>query len=358
MLKGLIFTLWVATMGSLTSAQVVPQMVGWSTGYYAGWVQAKGKLPPSAIQWKGFTHMCHFSITPYADGTINTGAMGLKDQYFKDFVAEAHKAKVKAIISVGGAGTGVQFQSATANATIRAKFIDGLLSFMKKYGYDGIDMDWEELGGKDSQYVALHKEMRQAMDKLTPRPIFTSAIASYVAKACGSVHPYMDQMNNMCYWTKAADLTNDFKALVDAGVPKEKMGVGMGWDYSEAPNPEIDCDPVATKAKIMYALNNGYGGVMVWGIEMDGERNGGKWPITDTLSHYVPLDVPTYFRNAARKENPRLLSIWKQQTGGQRLIFYSVDGTETPFHSGAYIIKMTSETNFQIDFSKEFGEPR
>jgi chitinase len=311
----------IAAACTLASAQVA-QKVGWSTGYYYAWAQ--GKYPPSKIIWKSYTHMCHFSVTPNGDGSVNAGGMGLSDQNFKDFVAEAHKNKVKAIICVGGAGTGGQFQSATANATIRAKFINGLLDFIKKYNYDGIDMDWEEIGGKEAQYQALHKEMREAMDKITPRPFFSCAMANYISKACGPIHPYMDQMNNMCYWTKASDLTNDFKALVSAGIPKEKMGVGIGWDYTEG-NPEIDCDPVSTKAKIMYALNNSYG-VMVWGIEKDSDRNGGKTPSTDTLGHYVDLAASThaYPRGVMAIQNRISLKVGTNAMTGARTVTYSV----------------------------------
>jgi GH18 family chitinase len=333
-----ILALAVIAASTLASAQS-DKKVGWSTGYYYSW--AIGKYPPSKIQWKGYTHMCQFSVTPNGDGSVNVGGMGLNSQNFTDFVTEAHKNKVKAIICVGGAGTGGQFQSATANATVRAKFINGLLAFIKQYNYDGIDMDWEEIGGKETQYIALHKEMREAMDKLTPKPLFTVAMAGYISKACGPIYPYMDQMNNMCYWTKAANLTNDFKPLIDAGIPKSKMGVGIGWDYTEG-NPEVDCDPVSTKNKIMYAIDNQYGGVMVWGIEKDADRNGGKWPSTDTLIHYVPLDAPTaaFPRGVMALENRITLTVKRNALSGRQEVSYSVgaagNGSKTFVDLGMY----------------------
>lgn len=272
-----------AAMGALATAQET-RKVGWSTGYYAAW--ATNNYPVTSIHWKAYTHMCHFSVTPRGDGTVNEGGMGLNDSRFRAFVAEAKKNNVKSIICVGGAGTGTQFQQASATPELRAKFIANLIAFQQKYQYDGIDMDWEEIGGKEAQYQALHKELRLALDKLTPRPLLTVAMANYIVNACAPVHQYMDQMNNMCYWTKAANLTADFKRLVDAGIPKSKMGVGIGWDYEEG-NPEVDCDPVSTKNKILYALDQGYGGVMVWAIEKDKKRNGATEPSNDTLSHYV-----------------------------------------------------------------------
>ena len=259
--------------------------VGWSTGYYAGWAQ--GGYPVTKINWKSYTHMCHFSATPNNQGVVSL-SMGINDARAKEFVAEAKKNNVKSILCVGGAGTGGNFQAASANATIRATFIKNMIALMQKYGYDGLDMDWEEIGGKNAEYQALHKELRIELDKITPRPLLTVAMANYIANACGPIHSVFDQMNNMCYWTHASGLNNDFKALIDKGIPKAKMGVGIGFDYEEG-NPEVDCDPTSVKQKCDYALANGYGGVMVWAIEKDAKRYAGKEPSHDALFPYVPL---------------------------------------------------------------------
>ena len=189
---------------------------------------------------------------------------------------------------MGGAGTGTNFQASTANATIRATLVSNIIALMQKYGYDGVDMDWEEIGGKTQQYQDLHKDLRAALDKISPRPLLTVAMANYIAGSCGPINQVFDQMNNMCYWTHASGLTADFKALVDKGIPKSKMGVGIGFDYEEG-NPEVDCDPASVKAKCDYALQNGYGGVMVWAIEKDSKKYNGQEPSHAALIPYVPL---------------------------------------------------------------------
>jgi chitinase len=273
----------IAAAAAFANAQV-QQKVGWSTGYYAGWAQSS--YPPSRINWKSYTHMCHFSITPNGGSGAVKMDMGLSDATVKAFVAEAKKNNVKAIICVGGAGTGGNFQSASANAGTRAIFIKNIIDFMLKYGYDGVDMDWEEIGGKELNYQALHKELRAELDKLTPRPLLTVAMANYIANACGPIHSVFDQMNNMTYWTPASRLNNDFSTLISKGVPKTKMGVGIGFDYEEG-NPEIDCSPEAVKSKCDYALANGYGGVMVWAIEKDFKKYRAE-PSHDMLYKYVP----------------------------------------------------------------------
>jgi GH18 family chitinase len=311
----------IATAATLASAQA-QQKVGWVTGYYAGWAQ--GSYPPSKIYWKAYTHMCHFSITPNSNGTVKMD-MGLSDQSVKAFVAEAHKNNVKAIICVGGAGTGGNFQAASANATVRATFIKNIIDFMQKYGYDGVDMDWEEIGGKESQYQALHTELRTALDKIAPRPLLTVAMAGYIANACGPVHAAFDQMNNMSYWTPSNKLANEaFGPLINKGVPKAKMGVGIGFDYEEG-NPEIDCSPEAVKSKCDWTLANGYGGVMVWAIEKDLKKFKAE-PSHDMLFKYTPstatgLLAGPSFRGAERE----MLAMTISTDGGMKpVIRYSV----------------------------------
>lgn len=59
----------------------------------------------------------------------------------------------------------------------RSKFIGKLLSFMKHYAFDAVDLDWEYPGATDRQppkinttantegYVSLMKDLREALDK-------------------------------------------------------------------------------------------------------------------------------------------------------------------------------------------------
>ncbi len=286
------------------------QKVGWVTGYWAGWA----KIAPKDVAWKAYTHMCIFSATPDARGGCNL-AMGWNDSRVKAAIAEGHANHVKMLLCVGGAGTGKNFVASTADATIRATLIKNIIALMQKYGFDGVDMDWEELGGKQDQYVAIHKELRAELDKISPRPLLTVAIANWMFnKTCAAIHPYMDQMNNMSYWTRIinngtvseAAIAKDMQGLVDKGVPKGKLGVGMGFDYEEGSpagsHAEVDCDPPACTAKCRFAIDKGYGGVMIWAIDKDAKKNGGKQPCHDAVSAFTPTagrDAPT----ATEKKN-------------------------------------------------------
>ena len=79
-------------------------------------------------------------------------------------------------ISVGGwsftdpGPTRTAFSDMTSSSGNRQKFISGLRDFMKSYGFDGVDLDWEypqadDRGGvaRDKEnYVSLVKELRAA----------------------------------------------------------------------------------------------------------------------------------------------------------------------------------------------------
>lgn len=305
---------------SFASAQT--KYVGWSTGYLAGWAQ--GNYPPSKIVWKAYTHMCHFSATPTSTGGCNLG-MGINGGYASALTSEAHKHNVKAILCVGGAGEGGHFKS-SASAANRTAFIANMIALMKQYQYDGLDIDWEEgTGGAD--YVNLFKETRDALDKITPRPLLTSAVGSYYSSDLGKVAQYADQLNDMCYWTLAKNLDGEMAQLVKMGIPKTKLGVGIGLDFKEG-NPEVDCDPAAAKAKCLYAINGGYGGIMTWEIERDADKFGGQTPVHDTMSHYVTL-VPvtsTLAGNAAMNGGDPILTVDGNRLGALRVSYTVASG--------------------------------
>ncbi len=289
--------LLTVTLLTLFSSTVFAQKkVGWVTAYWAGWA----KTSPEDVAWKSYTHLCIFSATPDGRGGCKL-AMGWNDARVKAAVAEGHRNHVKVLLCVGGGGVGRGFVRCTADAATRAIFIQNIIKLMKKYDFDGVDMDWEELEGKYAEYVALHKELRAELDKITPRPLLTAAIANWMFnRTTAEIHPYMDQLNNMSYWTRAVkngavnvtDIAKDMQGLVDKGVPKAKLGVGIGLDYEEH-RPEVDCDPRACTAKCRFAIDKGYGGVMIWAIEKDAKKSGGKQPCHDAIFPFKATDDGT-----------------------------------------------------------------
>ncbi|KAH9817266.1 family 18 glycoside hydrolase [Melampsora americana] len=109
------------------------------SSYYPGY--AANMLEPDAIPWKQFNHMDYFVAVPQNAPDL---PLVLDDEdNMKTVVAGAKKNKVSISISVGG-WTGSRFFSTNVgNAQNRTIFVKTLSDFVHKYGFDGIDIDWE-----------------------------------------------------------------------------------------------------------------------------------------------------------------------------------------------------------------------
>lgn len=78
---------------------------------------------------------------------------------------------LKVNISVGGYGTSQQFQNMASNPNNRAIFVNDAVRFLKYFGFDGIDVDWEFPGMQAAtrnadrkNFTALLTELRHALD--------------------------------------------------------------------------------------------------------------------------------------------------------------------------------------------------
>jgi GH18 family chitinase len=316
------------------AATQTQKKVGWSLGYYPGWCQ--GAMPPASLDWKAFTHISHFALTAGSGGAINATANGLNDAYCKAAVAEAHKQGVKIVICIGGAGAASGLKSACASANIH-KFVSNLVQFMKKYGYDGIDTDWEPDNGSSSmdnaEMLAWHKELRDSLDKIAPRPLLTIADGGYYADNCAFVYPYVDQMNTMSYDIRVAHIASELNEFTSRGVPKAKMGIGIGIGASrvEGDGSLGDGTPAEWTGKANFALNNGCGGIMEW------EINNGSLEAScfKTLEPFINKPQVSIMATAPQSfEKETSLSTASNRTTGRSEISFSVT---SPGSDGAFI---------------------
>ena len=170
----------------------------------------------------------------------------------KALTTRAHAAGKKAILMVGGAGEHGGWVGAASDAN-RARFVQNLLATMDRLGFDGIDIDWEPVETADRpSLLALARALRAAR----PGMLLTFPIGWINANA-GAADPWyatlaqsLDQVNVMAYdmagawdgwvsWHTSA-LTGEgadhpssnassLAALAAAGIPKAKLGMGIGF---------------------------------------------------------------------------------------------------------------------------------
>ncbi len=279
---------------------------GWSTGYHTTW----GGQSTQNTFFKAYTHVMYFT------GSINPPSASTG----KSFSDAVHTGKSKAILCIGGWGAAGSFESNSNTTEKRAAFVKKIMDGVKAGGFDGVDIDWEEEGGGISNnYTLLLNELRVECDKLTPKPLLTIATADNQVASAVAVKDKVDQMNAMSYWTLANGIAGYMKKFTDKGVSKAVLGVGYGYDN----DGEVDIDnPTDIEAKIKFAIDNQFGGIMIWEIAHACAQ------CNEVTAKYVNKDIASALRPgmaqrlAFRRANT--LSVAVNPVTGAREVRYSV----------------------------------
>ncbi len=252
------------------AAQTSPH---WLTGYYAIY-NYNGVMTTSQVDYTKLTHVIYWPVIP------NTGAPGTLDttQYVSaatfatganDIVARAHAAGTKALIGIGGddePGPGDQGKGATVGFQIstepanQATFIGNIVALMKQYGFDGVDINWEQIRAADqSNFTTFITNLRAALNAagtnklltMAPETQFNGGQPTFVAQ----VYQDFDQINiqtyqlagNFCGWvtwynsalnggdfpgsTEALPtVINSVAAYTALGIPEGKLAMGIQFD--------------------------------------------------------------------------------------------------------------------------------
>ncbi|KAF0813895.1 Chitinase A1 [Andreprevotia sp. IGB-42] len=124
-------------------------------GYYISWGQYStfGNFGPLKIKANLYTHINYAFAAVREDGTVYMpdegewyGESGWGDVANFVYLAELKKQypHLKTLISIGGGGSGSKyFSNAGLTPESRQHFADSAVAFMRKHGFDGLDIDWE-----------------------------------------------------------------------------------------------------------------------------------------------------------------------------------------------------------------------
>ncbi len=221
----------------------------WNTAYYPGWTQTA--MPATNIDFSALTHVIHFALLPNSNGTLDSSINVVTPANSASLITNAHAHGVKALISVGGAGSSF---AGAASPAYRPAFISNLVQFTTSRGYDGIDVDWEPLvAGDASNFTNLINGLRAALNATNAQLLLTAATASQPG-FYAAVKTKLDQINLMTYdlsapwpgwitwfnsplhdggtrFTSTGGLVPSIdgmvKSFLAAGVPASKLGVGV-----------------------------------------------------------------------------------------------------------------------------------
>ncbi|KAL6255476.1 hypothetical protein P5V15_013812 [Pogonomyrmex californicus] len=257
-----------AALATLTSATNSEKKIVCYFGSWAVYRPPGGKFDISYIQPHLCTHLIYTFIGINTEGDVRVldAWQDLPDNWGKDGFNRFNKLReqspeTKTLIAIGGWNEGsAKYSSVVSKPAIRAKFVKNVIDFMKRYKFDGFDVDWEypnQRGGKleDVQnYISLLKELRSEFDKhgfilsAAVAAAETSASLSYDIPAMSK---YLHFINVMAYdlhgaWEKVTghnaplyprkgESGNDLKLNVDAavrywldnGCPPEKLILGV-----------------------------------------------------------------------------------------------------------------------------------
>nr|BAV14641.1 chitinase [Todarodes pacificus] len=244
--------------------------------YHSNWSQyrpAPGKYLPESIDPFLCTHIC------YAFAKLNGNHLTafewndesepwMKGMFERTIALKKKNPALKILISLGGWNMGSPpFTAMVANAGNRKAFIDHGIKWMRRLGFDGLDVDWEYPANRGSppgdkdKFTALIRETRLAFDadaKATgkPRLLLASAVSAGKDKIdtaydIPAISKYFDFITVMTYdlhgaWEKftghnsplyvRSDEQGDQRYLnmkwamdywVSKGAPKSILNVGM-----------------------------------------------------------------------------------------------------------------------------------
>lgn len=269
----------------------------WVTAYYAGWFWPD--YAPQHVDMSAMTHYVFGRVAPGggtlggAPGEVVKGAGTAHDagtlgsvsaKSVEDYLVDkAHAAGVKALLMIGGMGDGQGFLRSTAPA-LRPVFVKNVLDYLETHGYDGIDLDWEDvLDTEQAQFrlTALIADLR-AGAKARARWQDGSFLITFPNYAMNmnyetvpawkvTVASIVDQFNLMSYalgfaadgWSTTTfspieghtashpmDLASSLQAYQNAGIERGKLGIGIGfYGMSYAPpvtGPDQPVTPVSS----------------------------------------------------------------------------------------------------------------
>ena len=163
---------------------------------------------------------------------------------------------VRVGLALGGWGSG-DFSNAVRTAEARTIFADSIIDLMKKYNFDGIDIDWEYPGSSaagipshfsDTANLTLFcQELYAKIKAYRPDALLTMAVAASTAFDFKGLVPYVDYFNLMTYDHSIGDsnafhhtslysnsyahtsVNSAVNKLLGWGVPAKKIIIGAAF---------------------------------------------------------------------------------------------------------------------------------
>ena len=210
----------------------------------------------------------HVDYINYSFGGVVNGKAVVSDNPQLRTVLSYRDQGVRVGLALGGWGSG-DFSNAVRTAESRTIFADSIIELMKKYNFDGIDIDWEYPGSSTAGIPSHHtdtanlnlfcQELYGKIKAYRQDALLTMAVGPYNSFDFAKLHPYIDYFNLMTYDHSIGDSTamhhsslytgtyahtgvhGSVNFLLNKGLPAKKIVIGCalyGRTAPFAPKPE------------------------------------------------------------------------------------------------------------------------
>ncbi|WP_394138138.1 glycoside hydrolase family 18 protein [Cytobacillus oceanisediminis] len=298
---------------------------------------------PNAVDYSNLTHVIFSFAHPEKDGSLSfNGDTAVNN--LRSMVANAHNHDTKAILAVGGwfhkkGGESYEyFKSAIANPASRNKLVNELVSVADREKLDGIDIDFEHPRSQnDAQYlsafindlgkklhagnkelsVAVHSKIHSVTGTETGYVVYDPSMFQHVDYVnimaydgqwdggynAANLSPYPFTENIVNYWANLFDNLSISKEKLVLGVPfyaqpEDPAIKQVSYDAIINRNPEnAGKDIISMNGTTYYyngestmqkktnlALNNGFGGMMIWEVGLDAK---GPYSLTGAIAEVL-----------------------------------------------------------------------
>ncbi|XP_050304967.1 probable chitinase 10 isoform X2 [Anthonomus grandis grandis] len=161
--------------------------------YFTNWAwyrQGQGKYLPEDIDENLCTHIVYgFAVLDFSNLIIKAhdSWADFDNQFYKRVIAYKSKG-VKVSIAIGGwnDSQGDKYSRLVNNPSARSRFIEHIVKFLDKWGFDGLDLDWEYpkcwqvdcKKGPDSDKPAFSAFVKELKEAFRPKGYLLSAAVS------------------------------------------------------------------------------------------------------------------------------------------------------------------------------------
>jgi chitinase len=309
---------------------------------------------PRNINFRLYTHLCHAFLVADAEGQIQKSSLVPN----RELTAEAHKAKVKVLLSLGGWGWDQQFFAIVSKPEAEDRYVKAVMEIIDTCDYDGIDLDWEYPDTPEEVvgFERLTRRFRRDLDAVGTRKgramVLTMAASSnpgtlkWLDKAF--LLETMNWINVMTYdyagdWTSYAGHNSPLFAsskqpggtprsteaslkflLEERGMPADRLAVGIplyGRGFA-VPEPYASTKGIAKKRMPNGAYSNLHKLLhdQNWTRQWD-EQTKTPWLLSPDRSMVIGYDDV---------ESVTLKTDWARKQGFRGVFFWQIDEDRMP----------------------------